>query len=767
MKNPTGFYEKNIEFFRTIIQDLRDNNYLSFLSRDKDTLLFLLAISYFSLSKDAFIHKDLEETTDNRLKSQISVDWKDILSKLPSFSYSPSDMKSIEVVDSIRDSIMHGAINFDDEKECVDVIVNGEVPYKQLSAQIPYEWFVQYYRTLLEHSIITKEYSYVTCLPKAENVLLRVANVDELKGNIDKLFSFVEFNFSSSKEFNLYEISQRTVELVRENFGLKLRDLTREDIEQMSNLMQTNPNESLELLMALEDTKKGIKDEFGVDFSYTFKAIDKEKAAKLINFEDGENIQLSAVFENLRKYLDSMQASENTYLWMQRIMRYFDTVDPQKLSKYTEEDVQKIINPSNSLGEMIDQIEDINITAGSSRSLDLQRDKDEIIKVLSTFLLQSYSNEKAGGGSFSSAVQIYSKEMYIEEDEKRKSLELKKSEKEKELEDEEKSGTIGQNLERIRQELQEIDDELAGLKINQPNRLKCINGEYLLQVDSQEKILESIIACCKSCGSGEGSINISENGKVELVDYSEGEEPSICIEANVDLYDLLPKVDLSIIQEDLNNLIFKCQEIQKGKVQIIQALLYSCFINCYVINKEKFDKLDKDSISIPDNMHSYAANMYKDENKKKKSLESKRAVSRKRLKKLEANREKAQSANGNLESMDKTIETINQELSKIEDELAKLRINDPNNIKCIDGQNLVKMDIKEDIMRIIRNCFSHKGRVRMNFGEDNKVRLIDSSDGIASSAYIETDIDSLFEFLSQEAFKEVFKKEEETPVFNE
>ena len=114
-----------------------------------------------------------------------------------------------------------------------------------------------------------------------------------------------------------------------------------------------------------------------------------------------------------------------------------------------------------------------------------------------------------------------------------------------------------------------------------------------------------------------------------------------------------------------------------------------------------------------------------------------------------------------LENQQRVLRNITGIANKIANgrkENADLKINDPNAVVSMKDKKLVLINDKQMTLTIIRNCFSHPGKVMLTTNEDGTVELFDYSDNNELVGYIHTDIDSLFEFLKQPSYKKVISE---------
>ena len=129
------------------------------------------------------------------------------------------------ILDNIRDSIMHGACDIDEERKCF--IINNNQYNRELIAEIPFSWFIEY----AKNDILSKKL--------ADNHTIKSYYYNKDKKNLKKLDTRKELvnnilyrvNISGNK-FNINTIEKRVTEL----FNLYSKDdITNETIKEYQN----------------------------------------------------------------------------------------------------------------------------------------------------------------------------------------------------------------------------------------------------------------------------------------------------------------------------------------------------------------------------------------------------------------------------------------------------------------------------------------------------------------------------------------------------
>lgn len=120
-----------------------------------------LCLSYMTLSKEKIIKKEMKNNKRlDRITKRID---ENEINKLfdPSFNNEiPIIINSKEndrswILDNIRDSIMHGVFEVDEDKKCF--IINNEQYDRELEAEIPFSWFIAYAKNdILKKKLLNK-----------------------------------------------------------------------------------------------------------------------------------------------------------------------------------------------------------------------------------------------------------------------------------------------------------------------------------------------------------------------------------------------------------------------------------------------------------------------------------------------------------------------------------------------------------------------------------------------------------------------------------
>lgn len=129
------------------IKSLECMNIYEFLKKEEYFEL-ALCLSYMTLSKEKIIHKEMKNTDrlDRLTKYVKTIDIDEVFS--PTFSkniptiISARENNNLWILDNIKDSIMHGQFEINEDKKCF--IINNKQFDRELVAEVPFDWFISY-----------------------------------------------------------------------------------------------------------------------------------------------------------------------------------------------------------------------------------------------------------------------------------------------------------------------------------------------------------------------------------------------------------------------------------------------------------------------------------------------------------------------------------------------------------------------------------------------------------------------------------------------
>jgi hypothetical protein len=171
-----------------------------------------ICLAYMSLSKEKIIKKDMKNKDRlGRLKEEVdTVEIDKVFNSgfaddMPRI-ISAKEKSNLWILDNIRDSIMHGACEIDEKRKCF--VVNNTQFDRELSAEIPFSWFIAY----AKNDILSKK--------KADNYTIRRFYYNKEKKDMKyfntrkELVNNILYRVNiSGNNFNIKEIENRINEL--------------------------------------------------------------------------------------------------------------------------------------------------------------------------------------------------------------------------------------------------------------------------------------------------------------------------------------------------------------------------------------------------------------------------------------------------------------------------------------------------------------------------------------------------------------------------
>lgn len=219
------------------------------------------------------------------------------------------------------------------------------------------------------------------------------------------------------------------------------------------------------------------------------------------------------------------------------------------------------------------------------------------------------------------------------------------------------------------------------------------------------------------------------------------------------------EVYATMIGYNIHLLYEKYEYLVYAKDLIEVTFLYALGINLYVANKESvFDSNDEIfdySFVKSMNIDAYSVSAYNEYNEKREKL--------RRLNQSLKNRASVYQTNINNDKFPRDILTdIRIEIENLKKEIIDTKEYVVNRkLKEIGNTNLANETNTLRIANIIRNCLAHPGRIRIIDKQNDNliIRLIDynsdSNDENSFSAYIDTTIDDLIQFINNDVFNRI------------
>lgn len=256
-------FSKNVNELMYLKFKSLQHEYLDYFFKKEGNFELILCLVYMTLSKEKIIKKDLKNTNRIERLSQM-VDTSEIdkvfeenfADEMPEI-YFAQEMNNLWILDNIRDSIMHGAFDVDEEKECF--IINNAQHDRQLKAKIPFSWFIAYAKNDILSKKVADKYTINHYYYNNGKKYKRDLSTDkEVINNI-----LYKVNIIGNK-FNVKDIEKRIVELFDfysdDNINKDLIEIYRNKIN--SEPIKYNEKYLVSFYIAQEKVKEQIEKEF-------------------------------------------------------------------------------------------------------------------------------------------------------------------------------------------------------------------------------------------------------------------------------------------------------------------------------------------------------------------------------------------------------------------------------------------------------------------------------------------------------------------------
>ena len=318
------FSERINKTMKTKIEAVEHINLDELLKKDEE-FEFILSLAYLTLSKEKIIKKDIKN--NNRLGRLTKiVDQKEI-DKVFDSNFSkeiPNIISTLEtnkmwILDNIRDSIMHGSFEIDEENKLV--LIDNQGHDRNLKTEIPFSWFIEYAKNdILKKRNVDRHTVYGFYYNKNKLNKKQWETQKELKNNIAYFFKV------SGITFNINEIENRIKELYKEysneQYDETLSVNYKQEIEKYKKIY--NEKYLLSFYLSSEKVKKKIEEEYpNIQVNFGIKKkneiinkLTKKCPKHYINYEfmiEEFNKKISKKGINLLNYLENIITKKESY----------------------------------------------------------------------------------------------------------------------------------------------------------------------------------------------------------------------------------------------------------------------------------------------------------------------------------------------------------------------------------------------------------------------------------------------------------------------
>lgn len=227
------FSEKTNEIMNNKIEALEKLDLNELFNKDEN-FEFVLSLAYMTLSKEKIIEKEIKNR-DRLGRLTKLVEQKEIdkvfdhneLKEVPKI-ISTLENNNLWILDNIRDSIMHGSFDIDEERKLI--LINNTDNDRNLKMEIPFLWFIEYAKNDILSKKLSNEYTVHGFYRNKykSNKKNRETEI-ELRNNIAYYFKV----FGTT--FNTNEIENRIKELYKE---YSKNDYEDEELEKYSKKIE-------------------------------------------------------------------------------------------------------------------------------------------------------------------------------------------------------------------------------------------------------------------------------------------------------------------------------------------------------------------------------------------------------------------------------------------------------------------------------------------------------------------------------------------------
>lgn len=304
-----------------------------------------LCLSYMTLSKEKIIKKEMKNNKRlDRITKRID---ENEINKLfdPSFNNEiPIIINSKEndrswILDNIRDSIMHGVFEVDEDKKCF--IINNEQYDRELEAEIPFSWFIAYAKNDILKKKLLNKYTVKGFYSNKEKINKKHFNP------IKELYQTILYNVNiDGPQFNVNDIENRVRDLFVEYSQIEVTD---EDIINYSSIINDKYKKFFDekYLVSFYKAKDKVIEEINKEYpNLNIRIIIDNRKHKIVN---KASKRLPKYYSNYALLLDglySIISSKSTSLLfnLSNIIEGFDKIEKTDYSNYTQEENMKIFN---------------------------------------------------------------------------------------------------------------------------------------------------------------------------------------------------------------------------------------------------------------------------------------------------------------------------------------------------------------------------------------------------------------------------------------
>lgn len=196
------------------IKSLENSYYNDFFNKDEYFEL-VLCLAYMTLSKEKIIKKDMKDNRRlerlTRMVPTVDIDMlfdNSFCSDMPRI-FEAQEMDNTWILDNIRDSIMHGMFDIDEERKCF--VINNDYFDRKLKAEVPFSWFIAYAKNdILSKKVLDK------CTVKGFYYNIGKENKRSFESRNEAIHHILYIVNIEGKRVNVRDVERRVKELFDE-----------------------------------------------------------------------------------------------------------------------------------------------------------------------------------------------------------------------------------------------------------------------------------------------------------------------------------------------------------------------------------------------------------------------------------------------------------------------------------------------------------------------------------------------------------------------
>ena len=363
------FSQKISESIYKKINSIENMDINAFLKKD-EYFEIALCLSYMTLSKEKIIKKDIKNKDRIARLSQM-VDSSEInkvfqtgfAKEMPVITYAKEN-NNLWILDNIRDSIMHGAFDVDEEKQLF--LINNNQYDRELIAEIPFSWFISY----AKNDILSKKI--------LDNYTIRNFYYNKYKKNKNNFYTNKELinnilynvNIKGNK-FNINIVEKRIKELFDIYSNQEIDDnlIEKYKLRIESEKIKYNEKYLVSFYIASEKVKEIIENEFiGCNVNISI----SNRKHKLINKISKKISSRYFNYDLMYRDFNNCLCSKGTSL-LKHLSMIIENVDEKNLTSDIAFSYLDIANKFNFIlnGEEIKNIENENIVRNLKNNLNV------------------------------------------------------------------------------------------------------------------------------------------------------------------------------------------------------------------------------------------------------------------------------------------------------------------------------------------------------------------------------------------------------------